>query len=335
LTESGINSAYFKGRDFMNKNYGLLADVNEEDINKIKSEVKAFCSKKRRNIVTLFMRLKGMFPNLKVFKDVSLDEASLRKFLQENFNTEFPNDLMFNLLENLKCRSRIEKTLKETNKLEKIQEFVSRLVDSHRDVFYLYFESLPKDMHLYVKVFYVADYIERYMENQVEIGENEFKLKELLSDYYKLIVDTTASEPSLFRLFTSKIYSEIFREFEAKVNKNNTNKLVLFSAHDVTMSAFIHSIQANVKNFDFDFNDEINFVLYEIEEEYYISIKYNNQEIPLKICGGEKICEYEHFRNFLIDSISKDEDLENFCEGKLDLLTNADKEVEIRDGHDL
>jgi hypothetical protein len=278
------------------------------------------------------MRLKGIYPNLKIFKNISLDEENLRNFLSKNFNTEFPNDLMFNVLENLKCRAKIEKVLTDSHSLEKIKDRVLRMADAHRDIFWGYFTELPKDMHIYLKVFYVADYLERHMENRVEIKDNEQDLKDLLTNYYKLIVDTTAEDPSIFRLFTTKIYEQILSEFEAKVNKNNKHKLVLFSAHDVTMSAFIHSIHANVKDYHYEFNDEINFVLYEIEEEYFVSVKYNNQEIPLKFCGGKKICDYEVFKTFLEESIAKDEDLESFCEGKLDVLMNAEKEVEIIQG---
>jgi hypothetical protein len=274
------------------------------------------------------MKLRGIYSNIK-FPNISLDEQNIRNFLSENFNTEFPNDLMFNVLENLKCRSKIEKILKDSPRLEQINHRVARMTDSSRDIFWAFFTELPKEMHTYLKVFYIADYLERHMENRVEITDKEQDLKDLLTNYYKLIVDTTAEDPSIFRLFTTKIYEQILNYFEAKVNGRSQYKLILFSAHDVTMSAFIHSIYANVKDYHYEFNDEINFVLYEVENEYYVSIKYNNFEIPLKFCGGKKICVYEKFKTFLQESIAKDDDIENFCEGKLDVLTNAEKEVEI------
>lgn len=327
LTEFGLHTANRKGREFSSRYQGLLS-YEEEDYNNIKNEIKAFCSKKRRNIISLFMKLKGIYTNMK-FPNISLDEENIKKILSENFNTEFPNDLMFNVLENLNCRAKIEKILKDSPSLEQIKHRVARMTDSSRDIFWAYFTELPKEMHIYLKVFYIADYLERHMENRVEINDKEQDLKDLLTNYYKLIVDTTAEDPSIFRLFTTKIYEKILKEFEAKVNGRNQFKLILFSAHDVTMSAFIHSIHANVRDYHYEFNDEINFVLYEVEDEYYVSIKYNNEEIPLKFCGGKKICGYKIFKTFIEESISKDEDIENFCEGKLDVLTNSEKEIEI------
>ncbi len=318
-----MNSAYQKGREFRNKFYGLLPDEEDPSID-IKSIVKSFCSRKRRNQVSLFMRMKGLFQNSNLFQNIDVYNlnTSITEFLRKNFDTQFPNDYMFNALENTKCRQIIEERFNKSKNIENIHTMVKKITGMHSYEFDQYFLSLPNEMHTYIKVFYVADYLERYMENRVDISESEYRLKEFLSSYYKLIVDSTADEPSLNRLFTSKIYLEILNSFENKINGKDNKMLILFSSHDVTMSAFIHSLKANAKDFNYDFNDEINFVLYEFEEEFFVSIKYNNEELKLNFCEGKKICEYLKFKEFVENIIIPEEDLRKFCDGSIKTLHN-------------
>lgn len=327
MTEQGKNSAYIRAREFKNKYEGIIPDDDDLSFesSRIPSLVKTFSSPKRRSSVSLFMRLKGLFPNSEIFKGINLDSFNVTEFMQKTFKTEYPDDYMFNILENQMCQKIIEEKFNKSRDFKAIELNAKKMFTIFHENFTHFYDSLPQDMHIYIKIFYIVDYLERFMEAKSELNEEEQKLKELFNRYYNLILETTAFEPSLTRLFTSIIYSEIIKNFEYKLKNNDETTLLLFSAHDITISAFIHSLNANYESLNYNFNDELNFILYELDEEYYISIKFNNQELELNFCENKKICEYEKFKEFVNEYIFSKDDLIKFCMGDINILSKKEE----------
>lgn len=333
LSEEGKETSYKKGRQFRQLYKDLFEYNTTSDLINIDNLMKAYCSKKQRTHLSLFFRLKGIFENHPIFnKEIDPPKDSIKNFLKESLNTEFSNDYMFSILDHKGCKKRVEEIFVLNNITNNLSIKAYNITTSYPEIIDPLLEQYEEAADHYLKVFYIADYLVRILENS-ENSDYQYRLKDVLKDYYKNVVDLTSREPTLVKLFTSQIYATMFKHFQEKINNKDQDnvKLVLFSAHDITLSTILESLKLDFNNFNYDFNDEINFFVYEFADDFYFSIKYNNQELPISFCGGKKLCNYSKLKQFLINSASSEEELNKYCTGELENLIpkNDDKKDEL------
>jgi hypothetical protein len=339
LTEEGKKSSYLKGKEFRDKFSELLRE-DDTTQKKLKSHIRSYSSNKNRNIVSLFYKIKGIFDDNKSTKYEKYFEEgedymklnpqnntqNFTSIMVTTFATRFP-DLMFNVLS--KCTEQVEKTADRDHTLSHLSEKWSRFFKWNDNVFGKYLNSsfFQMDLPFYLKVFYVVDYLERNLENNITLDKDDIIAKEYLQGYSKVILDLPGKYPSLQMLFLSKFYSEILKNFDSRINNHkNKVKIVLFSGHDVNLAVMMTSLSPNDSNkYQYEFNDEINFILHEINDDYYVSIKYNDDDIDMRvICEDDivikeniNLCEYEKFQRFADQFIVEENMLRNFCVGEL------------------
>lgn len=313
MTEKGIKSAYEKGMNFR----GKFKQLFEGEDHKI--AVSGYCSPKYRNKMSLFHRLKGMFSTFNETDHSDSDEKEITKILEEKFNIEHPYDLTFNILEDPKCRKRVEEVLKENGGVGLMAKKADDLVNKHPHLekYLNFFEN--KHQPLYMKLFYIADYLDRSEDNNLNLDENEQMLKRELSDFYRFVLEITASDPNLLTLFSSKIFTKILQEIEPLKSVKEAPKIIFFSAHDLTLSVILQILDFDISQFHTDFNTELDFVVFEKNDHLYVKFYYDDVEYEIKKCGKE--CTLDKFIDLINNFIFTDEELKDYCEGKLPVLS--------------
>jgi hypothetical protein len=341
LTGNGLENSFRKGAEFRHTFTELFKDNQS-----LNQTILSYCSFKKRNALSLFNKLRGIYSNDDVSpifhdkieeiysdfingEDTAEKLTQLENFMENHMNTIFPKSrLMFRALENKSCREKVDKKLLENKQLVMVMKLVENYVEKHSAIIHTYLDSLPSSIPLEMKLFYLSDYFDRSRENKIELTAEELTMQDTLKDYYKLLVDIVTTDECVNRLLSSKILSTIMKHFESKINNNlETLKAVLFSAHDTTLSALIRAIKLDPANYRFEFNDELNFVLYKYKGEEYISLRYNTLNLDIKFCEvydveGLKLCKFQDFSNYIYSTINNDEDLEKFCSGEIDNLSS-------------
>jgi len=246
------------------------------------------------------------------------------KHLEKKINTNFPNHFMFTVFENKNCQRRIFQNFFRHHKISEMETFAKKVIEEHTNYFNRYFKYLPKNLPTVLKTFYVADYLDRHEENKIHLDEEEKIIKYKLNNFYKILNDITVDEISIISLFTSKMYETIIENFEIKINNNSNEKLLMFAAHDISMSAFLLSLKEDAYSYNIEFNSEISFILKKMDSEFYVSIQFEHIDLELKFCDYKTICEFQKFKKFIQNIISNEEKLRKYCEGELDNLISDD-----------
>lgn len=314
MTELGKMNAYKKGQEFEQNYHELLKDHGE---------LISYCSNKNRNIETLYMRLKGIFPNRSYMFNESLGTFNTSDFLIKNYNTSIisrsKHDFMFRPYDIEACTKKHEDIMTENKILPKMIEDVDKLLDEHSNLFekYLNFGKL-KEMKSYIKVFYISDFLDKFQENEVVLLEDDLKLKELLKDYYRRLVDSSTFDRGLTSLLTSSIYATLIENFDRIVNKtdNTDAKVILFSAHDTQLSSLLKILEEDVSDYKLDYNDEITYLLNREDgsDDFNIRVKYNDDFIKIKIGNAmSDSVPYITFRQHIMGHVFSEEDLIKFC----------------------
>ena len=98
----------------------------------------------------------------------------------------------------------------------------------------------------------------------------------------------------------------------------NRKKLILFSGHDDNLSAVLKAFGIDYKRFNYEFNDEVNFVKVKEGDEYYVKVFYNEELLFNPVCKSYR-CPLGVFVKFVEENYSVDKDTyEKFCNGEIE-----------------
>ena len=105
------------------------------------------------------------------------------------------------------------------------------------------------------------------------------------------------------QLASSQFYSAVIDTFEGVINGSSTLTWSLYSAHDTTLIGFLIAID-NWDNNNPPFASSLVFELNEINDNYFVSISYNDN--PLTLNGCVQMCPFEEFKQLLLEWIIPD-----------------------------
>ncbi len=285
----------------------------------------------------MLLKLRGIFKDSKNFNRDDFDFDDLRKEIKNIHvrNTIMENnplneifgsiDFFLTILENEACEDIFNKYKMDEKTVDLFNSFIRTY--SYYTSSISEFPELPSNQGKILDIFHHSLRIEDHIENKITNHNIKNDTKSFLQEYYRQLFTFFCSVPDLSEVISSKMYSVLLHKFEDRVNRKNSKKLILFSSQDITFYSLLKSLEHLVpQSLEYDSNEEINFVLYEVDEEFFIAIKHNDTEISLKFCGGKRLCEYEKFKNFIISTIKKEIKTVKYCEENVRMSLNEIKE---------
>jgi hypothetical protein len=108
--------------------------------------------------------------------------------------------------------------------------------------------------------------------------------KYFLQDYYINLFDYYTNVSILQDLVALKADLINLNKLEDKINNKNNLKLNLFSSHDTTLFSLFKSLNIAPLLHQIEFYEELSFVLYEVDDEFYTLIKHNDHDITVYFC---------------------------------------------------
>lgn len=237
---------------------------------------------------------------------------------------------MFRIYDNKGCLKKYFEVLNQKQILPIFLKEVEDLIDKNKNVLKKYFDNVKiKNLKKnYLQLFYIADFLDKFKydienlkQHNMYLDEDDLKLNLILNKYYRKVVDLTSKDKELSTLLSSMILNEILDFFNLKINEsiNNFDKdsnILLFSAHDTTMSALLKVLGEDVDNYNLHYNDEITFILYKDFEDGIVKIKllYNENKVNMSL-NNLKLNEtsYNVFKKSLSSNLFNKTDIEEFC----------------------
>ena len=339
LTEKGLNQAIHKGKVFA-LNY---LDFLKEVVGNFEINTKFYTSSKTRTIGTMLYRLKGM---CSVWKDYTID--SLKGFIKriEKYNYtsyrkllkssnirmyDFKEDYIFFAYYN--CIEAINKELYNTEEFQNLSKELNKIYLDH---YHLIEPFGHADDNQIVEFFlYVADYLDRAQEVNIELTEDHKKLKIILNGIYFKTIKAISYSSHAIRI----IGSGYFRELKDYINKArngikskifdistsqktefNYEKLLMFSGHDMNFVVILSFLKVDITDLTFDFNAEIIFELYEdlnnlFDSQFFIIVKFEGKAIPLPFSNNNIHCDSQVFIDFIDKNTYKHDEVLSYCKG--------------------
>ncbi|EGR27343.1 hypothetical protein IMG5_197280, partial [Ichthyophthirius multifiliis] len=349
LTSVGMLQHYNLG-NLMRQEYivekQLLSDKYEFD------SVFAFSSNVNRTLQSLQSFLFGLYPlrtglaipdNL----DADLQQAPYYQYVQQQRqqktgNFIYDNNLKFALPEgfypyviqqdtdNHSILQFICKPSKAKLKAESVKENTGKLEE-----FYKQFEKQVQEIGAKVNINYtlnvsnVSAFIDwvtsqRYLGITYNITLEEYKLLNYIKTLYKAIIYFT---PLQTKLILTPYFRFLLKQFESKINNQNTYKITIASTHDTQLQPLmaVFKLMSNECLLSYNLQQESetcqlmpifasNFVfeLYEDDQDkqHYVKVKFNGKYI--NICNGQDTCVYNDFKALLTEYIQ--EDYSSYCD---------------------
>jgi hypothetical protein len=322
LTEDGKQGAVKKGIEFKNR-FNLLI---QEDI-KLNELLSTYSSNMFRNLQTLYYKVKGIFSDHPDYHATDIiSDKCIEDFLYK-LETVIPTedeDFMFKLFDKVRdSKPALDECIK-SDSYKDIIAFSENLLKSHYNLINRYYASglVYENQSEPFKLFFISDYLMRSEINKVELDDEEKLLKKDIEEfkfYEKFIKMITVSSENIFRLSSSCLYRTLLKHFDEKIEGKGTN-IVLLSSHDTNLSSLAYPLQ--IDNINYDFNDELTFILCRGGDEYYICVEYNSQKVPIKFHDESYYCKYSYFKKHIQEKINDVDDIVRYLNGEISCLKN-------------
>lgn len=217
--------------------------------------------------------------------------------------------------------------MRSNEQFQNMRSEIKELLQTHQHLFnkFVSYDRI-RNFEDHIKVFYIADFLEKYEENQLVLDKDDLELREVLKDYYKAIVNFSSENEDLSKILCSVILEKILDHMNAKiVGVNEYTNIVLFAAHDTTMGGLLKVLGEDVKNYTLHYDDEITFLLEQNEadneskSEYTIRIKYNDEFIVpqfIRELGVQEKIRYSEFKSFILANTMRRGEMLDYCSSR-------------------
>jgi hypothetical protein len=247
-------------------------------------------------------------------------------YLKKHFTTIInpdEHDYMFKLFEKVKDNKIPVLECVKSNHYKELAEFAEVLKNEHTKTINRYYETekLNKNEPELFNLFFISDYLSRSEDNGIELDSDELLLKKELEEfefYKKFLHLLVVSTENIYRLGSSCLYRTLLSHFDEKIEGNTKNNIILLSAHDMNLCSL--AVPLEIENINYDFNDELTYILYKSDDKFYVGIEYNSEKVPLKISNGGFYCEYSVFKDFIRERINEHDDILKYLSGEITCL---------------
>ena len=316
ITDNALNEIEHKATQF--KQTFLSKLTHTCDKLNINNDCSFYVSNFPRTIQTFLHRLTVFFPELK--QDPNIFNSLTKDKLINEYNAVFDCDMFIGLE---RCRERLITNTELAHKYEQLlvhirsllpHEQQLKLFDSYLNLNY-YNNTLNTAEPYYIRLINVCDYYKN--TNDTLSDEDDIQLKKVLMEVnaYKTVLDMLNEGKDFNVIFNCKILTAIKEELMKE--ECNRKKLILFSGHDDNLSAILKAFGIDYKKFNYDFNDEVNFVRVKEGNEHYVKVFYNDELLFNPLCNSYK-CPLGVFVKFVEENYSVDkETYEKFCNGEI------------------
>ena len=281
----------------------------------IKNDCSFYISNFPRTITTFIHRLAVLFPEI---KQANVLYPLTKDKLIHEYHAVFDPDMFIALA---RCRERLQENEDIAFKYKQLLAYVRsllsneqlKLFDSYLNLDYYKTVSTP----YYLRLINICDY---YKTTNDALSEEDSQLKTRLMDVnvYKSVLDLLNEGKDFNKMFNCKILTAIKQEL-AK-DERDKKKLILFSGHDDNISAILKAFKIDCAKFNYNFNDEVNFVHVKEDNEHYVKMFYNDELLFNPLCGSKR-CPLGVFVKFIEENYTVDkETYEKFCTGHLQSL---------------
>jgi hypothetical protein len=154
-----------------------------------------------------------------------------------------------------------------------------------------------------------------YPEVQKNFSKEQNNMKEVFieENSYKKIIDITLNNPNVYIPYLFKLIQVLKTEINKVINNDKDKKKIIFlSAHDLYLGGFLIGLGLEHDNFYYEFNDEINIILFKKNENMFVKIEYNDIQLKLPFNNGnyeseiEKLIKlFDKLTNFDFEKIMK------------------------------
>ncbi len=311
LTEDGLEETIKKGEHFIKK---YFTPMKESPFNK--QDFKVYISDTIRTIKSFLYKISPLLTE-KNFENKTQEE--LKDYTLKNFNTIYDNDLFNSYIYCDEIAAKYSYKNKEYNEfLEKIEKKLLNKSQSTLDLYKKYcnselFKGKPYD---YYKLNFISDFLMFvYPEVQKNFTKEQIYMKEVFieENSYKQIIDITLNNPNVYIPYLYRLIEVLKSEINKVINNDKDKKKIIFlSAHDLYLGGFLIGLGLEHDKFNYEFNDEINIILFKKNEKMFVKIEYNDTQLKLPFNNGnyesevEKLIElFDKLTNFDYDKIMK------------------------------
>ena len=323
LCEDTIINTINKGKKFIEKYFTKFpaSPFNPKDF-------KCFISDNIRTIKSIIYRLNEYMPKAD-FK--SMNQNELKEYTKKNIPNTVYDDKIFTSYEYCDLVSSKYCNLDPNykNLFTEIETELSKKSPKALEVFKKYLEHpifKGKDYE-YFKICYISDFLFFITpEVQKNFTEEQKTIKEVMGKFNsnKRMVDIDVANKNINLCFSHQLICNYYYEMD-KIRKNSDDKkkIVMFSAHDLYLTCLLNFLEINDKSkYQYDFDDEINFVIYKKKngDKIYFRAEYNDEvlDIPFSNLDNKKECELDT----VLDKIEKEflrfsfDEIMDFCKLK-------------------
>ena len=290
LTEDGIKDIIEKGEKFINK---YFSPMKESPFNK--QDFKVYISDTIRTIKSFLYKISPLLSE-KNFENKTHKE--LKEYTLKNFNTIYDEDLFNSYIYCDEIAAKYSYKSEEYNNF--LKNIENKLLNKSQSTLNLYkkycncelFKGKPYD---YYKLNFISDFL-NYVNPEVQKNftkeQKEMKEVFLEENSYKKIIDITLNNPNVYIPYLFQLIEVLKSEINKVLNNEKDKKKIIFlSAHDLYLGGFLIGLGLEHENFHYDFNDEINIVLFKKNNNNFVRIEYN--DIQLKLPFGNNHYEVE------------------------------------------
>ena len=313
----------------------LYIDFLKEVISNLHLNTKFYTSNRTRTIGTLLYRLKGMYSILNVFNETlnlynkktieQYDITTHEKLLNEpNIKMyDFKNDHIFFTYYN--CIESVANELNKTDKYQKLSKELEKFKNEHYDLIEP-FKEYGKTYSIIDTFLYIADYLDRANEINIELTGNHQKLKSLLNGLYYKSIKAISYSWKAIRIIGSGFYRKLRKYIDNARKVLNQmeatdvtyKKLLIYSGHDMNFSVLLSFLKVDLTDLIFEFNSELIFELYQdfdnlFASNFYLTVKFEGNPLPLAFCDFKIQCDSQVFIDFIDINIFKQKDVDDFC----------------------
>ena len=325
LIKENTNITISKGRNFISKNF---PNESKEIFNK--NNFKCFISNSIRTIKTFLFRVYDFLPeNNKNF--FNYNEKDLKEICIKNFNADFNSKIFSSFEESNKIANFY--TLKNSKYFEFLNEIQNELKKKNcLNLFLKYYnnETFEKRELKYFSLCIIYDFLNYSLdEDKKNFTKEHFEILDVFNklNVNKKLMDLILKNKNVFVAYNYKLFEAIKNNL-ITVEKNY-KKLIFFSAHDVYLCSFLNSLNFDVENKNYSFDDEIKIVVFKKKNKIFVKFFYNEENLKINFDENNKNVfeiEIEKFIDYINNNFLKFtyQNIIDFCEfkDKKDLITN-------------
>jgi hypothetical protein len=315
LCEDSLITTINKGKKFMDKYFTKFpaSPFNSKDF-------KCYISDSIRTIKSIIYRLIDLIPKSD-FKSMKYQE--LKEYTLKNIPNAIYDDKIFKSYEYCDKISAYYCFEDPNYKglFEEIEREISKKSEKALEVYkkYLKHPIFEGNTYAYFKICFISDFLFFITpEVQKNFSQEQLIIKDVMGkiNANKRMIDIDVDNKNANLCFSHQLITNYYKEMD-KVRKNaeDKKKIILFSAHDLFLTSLLNFLEIEDKsNYQYNFDDEINFILFKKknEEKIYFRAEYNDEvlNIPLSTLENKKECELDT----IMDKIKKEYLVHSFDE---------------------